>query len=204
MNIILTDTQRQKYQPVIDELFALCPETMQRKIPRANVQQAFVLDTVRQLSSLTFKLLCVGSFEDTACESLIKLHYNVQAIDPAINTDLNTFFQQATMQYDTVFSTSVIEHVEHDEQFLDQICKLTKPGGYGVLTCDFRDDYNGNKNKPWEDVRLYTKHDLLVRLKKILTANNCVLYGNIDYDHPPDFQYGQFIYSFATYVFKKQ
>jgi SAM-dependent methyltransferase len=203
MNIILNDAQREKYQPVIEELFALCPETMQRKIPRANVQQAFVLDTVRRLSTPSSKLLCVGSYEDTACEALIKLGYNVVAIDPAINMSLDTFFQQADSKFDAVFSTSVIEHVKDDEIFLDQICKLTKSNGYGVLTCDFRDDYNGNKNKPGEDVRLYTKNDLLVRLKKILTNNHCSLHGTIDYDYPPDFHYGIYIYSFATYVFRK-
>jgi SAM-dependent methyltransferase len=204
MNIILNDTQREKYKSVIEELFVLCPDTIQRKITRANVQQAFILDIVRKLISFDSKLLCVGSFEDTACEALIKLNYNVVAIDPAINMSLDTFFQQADYKFDIVFSTSVIEHVKDDETFLDQICKLTKSNGYGILTCDFRNDYNGNKNKPVEDVRLYTKNDLLVRLKKVLTNNRCSLHGTIDYDHPPDFQYGIYAYSFATYMFKKQ
>jgi hypothetical protein len=204
MNIILNDTQREKYKTVIEELFTLCPETIKRKIPRANIQQAFVLDTVRALSNKNDKLLCVGSYEDTASEALIKLGFNVVAIDPNVNMSLEIFFNQTNEKYNVVFSTSVIEHVEHDEVFLDQICKLIQSGGYGVLTCDFRDDYNGNKNKPGEDYRLYTKNDLLIRLKKILTNNSCVLYGDIDYDHPPDFQYGIYTYSFASYVFKKQ
>lgn len=204
MNFILTDQKREHYKPVIEELFKLCPETMSRKIARANVQQAFVLDTVRALSTKDSELLSVGSFDDTASESLIKLGYNVKEIDPAINMDLDTFFKQSNGKlFDTILSTSVIEHVENDGLFVDQICKLLKPGGFAVLTCDFRDDYKVGHGKPGVDYRLYTKNDLLVRFAAILTSNNCAMYGETNYDHPPDFQYESFVYSFATYVFRK-
>lgn len=203
MNIILNDAKREFYKNAINELFDLCPEMMSRKLPRANVQQAFILDTVRKLTLKTGSLLCVGSYEDTASQSLIKTGYNVIEIDPNVNMSLDTFFRTTDQKFDTVFSTSVIEHVEDDNLFVDQICKLLKIGGYGVLTCDFRDDYKPGDGKPGEDYRLYTKNDLLVRLKQILNQNNCILFGEVDYDHEPDFQYGIYTYSFASYVFKK-
>lgn len=204
MNIILTDEKRKEYEGVVKELFALCPQTMSRKIARANVQQAFVLDMVRKLSTKNSKILAVGSYEDTASESLVKLGYQIKEIDPNINMDLNKFFNSTQEKYDVILSTSVIEHVENDEQFIDQICKLLVAGGYAVITCDFRNDYMPGQPKPTEDYRLYTKNDLLVRFKTILDSNNCVLEGTPDYDHPPDFQYQVYTYSFATYVFKKQ
>lgn len=203
MNIILDNKQRDKYKSVIDELFYLCPEMMSRKINGANVQQAFMFDTVRNLSNKNSKLLCIGSFEDTACESLMKLGYNITAIDPVINTNLNDFFNKSKEKYDLIFSTSVIEHVEDDELFIEQICKLLKNGGYGVLTCDFNDNYKNGDGKPGEDFRLYTKKDLLKRLNSVLNNNDCKIIGDVDYDSLPDFQYGIYKYSFATYNFIK-
>jgi SAM-dependent methyltransferase len=204
MNTILNDAQRELHKESIDELSALCPATIARKIPRANVQQAFVLSQVKKLGTTQSEMLCVGSFEDTACESLEKLGFNIIAIDPCLNDSLESFFQKNTKKFDVIFSTSVIEHVENDELFIDQICKLLKPEGYGVLTCDFNNDYTIGSGKPIEDFRLYTKNDLLVRLNDILKRNDCELYGDADYDHAPDFQYGPYTYTFATYVFKKK
>lgn len=205
MNFILNDIKRFYYKDTIDELFLLCPETMSRKLPRANVQQAFILDTVRKLSlkDNNNNMLCVGAYEDTASQSLIKNGYNVTEIDPNINMSLDSFFKKTSEKFNTIFSTSVIEHVDDDNLFIDQICKLLKVGGYGVLTCDFRDDYKPGDGKPGEDYRLYTKNDLLVRFKSILEQNGCILFGEVDYDHEPDFQYGIYTYSFASYVFKK-
>lgn len=206
MNTILTNKWREFYKPVIEELFQYCPEMMGRKIAEANVQQAFTLAKTRELVSGEGKILCVGSFEDTACESLKKLGYNVTGIDPAVNISLDAFFKDTgakTANYNVIFSTSVIEHVPDDETFIDQICKLLAPGGYGILTCDFRNDWKEGDPKPHEDFRLYTKQDLLVRFDKILVDNNCFLEGVPDYDHEPDFWYGNYNYSFATFTFKK-
>lgn len=206
MNIILNDSQREVYAPDIARLFELCPETMKRKIFRANVQQAYVLSTVEKLSAPESEMLCVGSYEDTACEALIKLRRKVTAIDPAINMNLDTFFKSAgEKRYDIIFSTSVIEHVPDDELFIRQICQLLCPNGCAVITCDFNDDYGKpGVSKPIEDYKLYTKNDLLVRFDKILKENSCEIWGDIDYDHAPDFHYNGSVYSFATYVFIKR
>lgn len=205
MNTILTDEKREFYKPVIDEMWQLCPIMMERKLERANCQQAYTFDTTRKfVSGKEAKILSVGAYEDTASESLLKLGYNVICIDPALNTDLDGYFKSSEKEiFDVILSTSVIEHVPDDETFLEQICKLLKPGGHGVLTCDFKDGWKGGDPKPDEDHRLYTKHDLLGRLHKVLIDNNCSLVGEPNYDYPPDFQYGVYTYSFATYTFMK-
>lgn len=203
MNILLNDREREIYKDSIMELFLYAPETMKRKIPRANVQQGFMLHTIKQLSAKESAILCVGSYEDTACEALMKLGYDITCIDPALNMDLNRFFNSTDKKYDIVFSTSVIEHVENDEIFIDQFCKLLNLNGYGIITCDFNDSYKDGDLKPSEDFRLYTKNDLLVRLNKIIQKNNCDIIGDIDYNSQPDFLYSGCIYSFGTLVFRK-
>ena len=205
MNILLNDKERELYVDSIQELHHLCPDTISRKIERANVQQGFMLDMVKKLCTKESRLLCVGSFEDTACESLNKLGYQITEIDPSINTDLNGFFSTQPGLFDIVFSTSVIEHVPDDELFIKQICQLLNPNGCAVITCDFNNDYGKpNISKPIEDHRLYTKNDLLVRFDKILKENSCEIWGDIDYDQTPDFHYNGSVYSFATYVFIKR
>lgn len=203
MNILLNDPERETYKDAIAELSRLCPETILRKIPKANVQQAFVFDMVKKLCFKNDDILCVGSYEDTACESLKAIGYRVTDIDPAINCSLDEYFISTFRKFDVIFSTSVMEHVGDDEIFIDQICKLLKLGGHAVITCDFNNDYIRGGAKPSEDMRLYTKHDLLGRLNNILIKNGCSLIGDINYDAKPDFQYSGHTYSFATYVFRK-
>lgn len=203
MNIILDNKQREKYASVIEELKSLCPETISRKIPEANVQQAFVFDMVGHLVTKNASILSVGCFEDTAYEALLKKGYVVLGIDPAVNVSLEQFCDINTKNFDAIFSTSVIEHVENDELFIGQICGLLKVGGYGILTCDFNNNYKPGDGKPVEDHRLYTKLDLLLRLSNILTVNGCEMFGEVNYDAAPDFYYYGFNYSFATFVFKK-
>lgn len=204
MNMLLNDAEREAYKDSIQELHRLCPETISRKIPRANVQQGFMLDAVKKLSTKESEIICVGSHDDTACESLVKLGYNVTAIDPLLNVSLEAFLASTDRKFDLVFSTSVIEHVNDDELFVRNICQLLKPEGYAILTCDFNNDYGKPKVRvPSGDYRLYTKEDLLVRFAKILHENKCEIYGDVNYDSMPDFHYAACVYSFATYVFTK-
>ena len=203
MNTILTDKYREYYKPVIEELVQQCPEMMSRKLELANVQQGFTFSKTREHATLDSKILCVGCYEDTAYETLKATGYDVTGIDPFVNMSLDIFFNQNTDKFDVIFSTSVIEHVENDELFIDQICKLLKPNGYGILTCDFRNDWKTGDPKPEEDFRLFTEFDLLVRFKRILDENNCSLVGTPDYNYPPDFTYGVYQYSFGSYMFQK-
>ncbi len=204
MNILLNDKQRERYKPEIETLCALCPEMMSRKLSRANVQQAFVLNMVLSFINGYSDVLCVGHFEDTAYEALrVYNHDRIAGIDPQVNVSLDMFFNHTDSKFDIIFSTSVIEHVEDDELFIEQICQLLKPNGIAILTCDFRNDYSGDGYKPAEDFRLYTEHDLTVRLNEVLKRNGCSMYGVVDYSGEPDFFYGVYNYSFATFTFKK-
>jgi FkbM family methyltransferase len=206
-NRILDDAARSQYQSVINQLFALVPEMMARKIPEANIQQAFILDTVQKFASQFSqpKILCVGSHEDSAAGSLKKLGYQLEGIDPSINCDLNTYFHKPSTikgSYDIIFSTSVIEHVQNDELFVTQIAELLAPGGTAILTCDYNDQYQPGDLIPAVDFRLYTQKDFNQRLLPLL--KNCVLPDVPQWDCPnPDFIYEGCRYTFATFVFQK-
>lgn len=203
LNKLLTNKDRKLLQPSIDIMFQQCPETMAKKISEANVQQAFILDTVIDLHKEFDRTLCVGAFEDTADETLNSLGYPTTGIDPAYNMDLKEYHSTMPGHFNIIFSTSVIEHVEDDEAFLSYMCDLLIPGGYGILTCDFRDSYKSDDVVPATVVRQYTKHDLEERLVTVLDRYECKLVGDPDWSGEPDFLYQGHWYSFATYVFRK-
>jgi SAM-dependent methyltransferase len=205
-NRILDNAARKQYKPAIDTLFELVPDKLKMKIYEANIQQAFVMDTVRKFANKDSKILCVGSFEDTAAGALKKLGFVMDEIDPAINYDLDAFCQLPTTEkgsYDIVFSTSVLEHVPNDEHFVNQIADLLAPAGVAVLTCDFKDDYMQGDPLPVTDLRFYTEKDLKERILPSLV--NCQLidvprWQNAKHDF---FYAGYFQYAFASLVFRK-
>ncbi len=209
LNRILDNTARAQYEPAIKELFRLVPEMLARKIPEANIQQAFVLETVYQLAAhrpVPPKMLCVGSYEDSAAGSLVQLGYPLDEIDPVLNYYLDEFCSRPTTvkeSYDIVFSTSVIEHVPDDGQFLVDMASLLAPGGTAVLTCDYQDQYRPGDHKPIPDFRLYTQRDFRERLLPLLP--DCELVDTPRWDCPePDFVYENCRYTFATLVFHKR
>jgi SAM-dependent methyltransferase len=207
LNRVLDDQARALYAPVVEELFRLAPGMMARKIPAANVQQAFVFDTVRKLLAhhRSPKVLCVGAFEDTASAGVKGCGYAVEEIDPALNWDLDAFWRRPETRkgtYDVVFSTSVIEHVEDDELFVAQIADLLAPGGHAVLTCDFNDAYRPGDRVPQEDFRFYTARDLGERL--LARMPGCRLADRPVWGHGrPDFAYAGIPYMFASFVVRK-
>ena len=207
LNNILDDKARKIYARTIEQMFDFLPDLMRRKIPEANVQQAFVLDSVYKIVSKIEnpKILCVGSFEDSAAESLKSLGFRIKEIDPMINYDLDVFMTKPTTaenSFDVVFSTSVIEHVEDDEKFVRQIASLLKKGGTAVLTCDYVNAYKIGDAKPTVDFRLYTQKDLRERLPAQMA--NCAPVDEPQWDCPkPDFWYEGVNYTFASFVLRK-
>jgi len=209
LNRILDNKARVLYKPSIDKLAELVPKTVSKKIAEANVQQAFVFDTVyRYLSQYQNpQLLCVGSYEDTASMSLIKMGFKVEEIDPVINYSLQEYFTKPDTvknSYDIIFSTSVIEHDPNDESFIKCIADLLAPGGVAVITCDYKDGWKPDESKPEGNARFYTQYDLRDRLLPLMS--NCNLVDDPQWDCPnPDFIYlGVYLYTFATFVVKKQ
>jgi SAM-dependent methyltransferase len=206
-NRILDNTARKTYKPIIDALYDLLPGMMSRKMPEANIQQAFVLDTVHKFASRyeSAKILCIGSYDDTAAAALKIYGFPIDEVDPVLNYDLNTFMHKPSTikcSYDVVFSTSVIEHVKDDELFIKQIDELLAPGGTAILTCDYKDQYKPGDSLPQEDFRLYTKKDFFGRLLPLIKYSSLV--DTPHWDCPnPDFVYANCRYTFATLVFKK-
>jgi SAM-dependent methyltransferase len=208
MNKLLTDKDRNYLKPSIELMWVSCPEMMKRKIGRANIQQGFVLSEIVRLVKLKkdAKILSVGCFEDTAFETIKKLGYDAIGIDPAIDFDLHSFLNGKTdlkYGFDIVFSTSVLEHVKDDEEFIQDMCTLLNKGGYGILTVDFNNDYKVGDKLPHTDLRFYTKYDLEVRLNNVLKKNNCTLVDKPEWEGKPEFTHDGCIYSFATFVFRK-
>ncbi len=207
-NGILDNKARKLYEPVVQKLFELVPKTMAKKIPEANVQQAFVFDTVyRYLTKYKNpKILSVGSFEDTACMALVKMGVAVEEIDPVYNYTLQEFFTKPNTikgSYDIVFSTSVIEHVPDDKSFMECISELLAPNGIFVMTCDYKDGWKEGDAKPYVCERLYTKADLEHRLLSYM--KKCKLIDEPNWECPnPDFVLGIYNYSFASFVVKKE
>jgi SAM-dependent methyltransferase len=210
-NTLLDDEARLHYAPAIKTLWRVVPRVMRRKIPRANVQQGFMLAAVEQLADgdRTKKMLCVGSFEDTACYALQSLGYRIDAIDPSLNVDLTGFRRQHPERlgtYDIVFSTSVIEHVPDDETFVADMVAMLAPGGYAVLTCDYNDTWTPDQPKPPSDVRIYTRSDIQ---RLIAAMGDVELLDEPDWqDHDPDFtiaEYGiDMHYGFATLTVRRR
>ncbi len=209
LNRILNDDARALYEPAVQKLFECVPLTMSKKIARANIQQAFVFDTVYRLLKNFQKpnVLCIGSYEDTASMALQKMGFEVEDIDPMVNFSLQEFYTRpSTMKnsYHIIFSTSVIEHDGDDESFMKCIDGLLAPGGYAVITCDYKDGWKHGDSKPSVDARLYTKADLEKRL--LSYAPNCELIDAPNWDCPnPDFLYQEkYRYSFASLVVQKE
>jgi SAM-dependent methyltransferase len=209
LNRILDDKAREIYKSAERKLLELVPKTMSKKIARANVQQAFVFDTVyRHLDNYSHpKILCVGSYEDTASMSLQRLGYEIEDIDPMINYFLQEFYTKPSTiknSYNIIFSTSVIEHDPDDESFIKCISGLLAPDGIAVITCDYKDGWKPGDAKPDVDARFYTKNDLEKRLLSCIP--DCELVDTPNWECPnPDFNYlGKYQYAFATFVFRKK
>lgn len=209
LNRILDDAARKLYEPAVEKLFECVPLTMAKKLSRANVQQAFVFDTVYRLLKDFEKprLLCVGSYEDTASMTLQKMGFAVDEVDPMINFSVQEFYTRpSTVQqsYSIIFSTSVIEHDPDDASFMKCINDLLAPDGYAVITCDYKDGWKLGDSKPGVDARLYTKDDLKKRL--LSYAPDCALVDAPDWNCPdPDFLYlEKYRYTFATFVVQKK
>ncbi len=201
-NVILDDIYREKYAKTIEYFYEKFPTLMQRKIPRANIQQAWMFNRVLEFAKTDSSILCVGSHEDTAYYALRSKMPNMVGIDPLFDYDLASYRRHTSQKFDIVFSTSVIEHVLDDELFISDMCEMLNDTGIGIITCDFNDDYP-RVPKPLVDVRLYTSHDLTVRIPAILEQHNCAVLGDFEYHNNVDFHYEGCNYGFATLIFGK-
>ena len=202
-NCVLNDPSRELYQSAVEHMTRVLPNLMSRKHPRANVQQAFIFDSVLRFARRFDepRILSVGSFEDSAVAALRHAGLEVEEIDPIINFDLSDFCSRPSTElgvYDIVFSTSVIEHVPDDEAFLRLIDSLLSDQGVFFMTTDFLDGWVPGDPKPGVCERLYTTSDLTDRLPTYFSGLSLIgesaWAGSI-----ADFKAGDFTYSFATF-----
>jgi hypothetical protein len=207
-NIILDNEAREIYKPIIEQMWQLVPSILQKKIPEANVQQAFVLDSAIKLARKfpSPKILAVGSYEDSAVAVLKKLGYDVTETDPVLNYDLHTYMTKPSakgQKFDIVVSTSVIEHVPNDVEFCQDIAQVLNPNGIAIITCDYNDQYKPGDTIPAVDCRWYTQKDIKERLMSSIP--NCSLYDGPIWDCPhPDFVLvNKYTYTFASLVFQR-
>lgn len=204
----LDDEARRNYYPALQHLAATVPATWARKHPRANIQQAFVLDAaVRALAGGAGKtLLGVGSFEDTACGALKAMGIAVEEVDPLLNFDLRTYLDRPTVRgrtWDVVVATSVIEHVADDEGFMRDLGRAVAPGGWLILTCDYAPRWRPGMGVPSTNHRFYTRDDLATRLPG--AAGGLTLASEPGWgDGPGDFEWEGFRYAFATLVLRRE
>jgi len=212
-NVVLTDTHRHTFKDSITRMQSYCPEMFARKIPDSMVQFAFCYQAVLELDrsdirNLTdrdsISILSAGSHEDIATECLKMDGFSVVGVDPVLNCDLHTFASRKQRQFNYVVSASVLEHTTDDEEFVADCCDLLLPGGYGIFTMDYKNDWSPGQRVPNTSNRFYTEFDLTQRLPKILATYGCNIYGKQDYTARDRFNWEGIDYSFATFVFKKR
>jgi SAM-dependent methyltransferase len=126
------------------------------------------------------KLLEVGCGEGRGVEVLLKhvdSYLGIDKIQEVINSLSekypNATFQQAVIppfselpsnNFDTVVSFQVIEHIENDRLFLEEIYRVLKPGGKAIIsTPNIRHTLSRN---PWH-IREYTGPELTRLCKSI-------------------------------------
>lgn len=196
-----------KYEKEFELMKEHAPEMMKRKIHSSLHQSAQMLHHLLENMTNSTIALSVGAYDDMPTEVMLSMEYHVAKIDPVINMDLHTYrTADQHNEFDVIFSTSVIEHVNDDEQFIADICALLKPKGLCFITCDFKPGYNNGDPLPATCVRLYTKSDLMV-LKNILEEHGCKLTEEPSWnitDEELDFEWDGIKYCFMGMSFKKQ
>jgi len=195
-----------QYQKEFDLMKQHAPEMVERKIFSSLHQSAQILHQVLNNIKKDDLVLCVGSFEDVPAEVLTKMGYTVMGVDPVFSLDLHTLRTlNPTFKYPIIFSTSVIEHVQNDEQFIADVCHMLEPGGLYIMTCDFKPDYVTGDLLPATCIRLYTK-DRLDYLTKLAESFGCKLTEVPAWDVTPDemdFEWDGVRYCFMGMSFRK-
>ena len=157
-NRVLTPEDRNALAASIDELRELSPEIMQRKIPEAVFQNAFIYEQVKNAVPSGSSIILIGGYEDPIGPALSARGYSVEITDPNVDgrDALAVWLDARTTEtrYDAIVCCSVIEHVPNDGLFVRLLYQLLKPGGSAFLTTDFSEGWT--EELPAPDLRLYT------------------------------------------------
>jgi hypothetical protein len=206
-NTVLDDAARREFAWFVDQVGYWSGEAFTRKIPEANVQQAWMYAAIHDLVHSKAvpekpRILSVGCYDDTCWIALKQQGWNILGIDPVYNSNLEDYWQNnPTESFDIVFSTSVIEHVPDDEEFIFQCNNLIKLGGVGLLTCDYKESATKGDCIPGANERFYS-YDAMIALAKAIAPSKL-----LDVDdwqgHPADFHHAGHSYAFATMGWSK-
>jgi SAM-dependent methyltransferase len=207
-NKILDDRSRQAYTTSLQDLYTYAPDIIAKKFPRANIQQAYALDTALRFlkGKGNAKILAAGSFEDTTISVLKAKGYRIDEVDPNVNGQtLQEYYAKGSAplaSYDVILSVSVLEHVADDEQFVRIIGEFLKPEGVAILTVDHAEGYNPSMPIPDSDYRMYTTNDIINRLMPLVP--DCKLVDTPTWQQgAEDFELGEYRYGFSGIVFRK-
>jgi SAM-dependent methyltransferase len=206
MNRLIRASDNDIYQKEFAHMEGYANEMMKRKIFSSLHQSAQILHYIMKYATKNSLILSAGSYDDMPTEALQNMGYNVTGVDPVVNVDLNAYRgMHPGIRFDVIFSTSVIEHVQDDEQFIEDICNMLKPGGKAFITCDFKPGYVVGDRLPATCIRFYTEKRL-EQLAEVVKANNCELVGipqwNIT-DEDLDFQWEGIDYCFVGMSFRR-
>lgn len=203
INRILKQTEKNLYTEEFELMNFVSEYMIKRKIEPSLIQHAHILQFLMKNANNNEKILCVGSFEDIVSDTLTKIGWNIINIDPHDNMDLATYkLNNQDEEFNFIFSTSVIEHVDDDETFIDDIKSLLSKNGVAILTCDFKPDWSIGDPVPETSNRFYTKDRLEFFIGK---------YSLLPIDRPNwniniedlDFTWDNINYTFACLAFRK-
>ena len=205
-NTLLLDRDRVALMHWEDVLRKADPAVFATKIPRANVQQAWMLAAIEALGFFEprAKILCIGCHADTA---FLAIRNNLQTgigIDPVEGTGtLSQFYRNNDNlfgTFDVVFATSVIEHEIDDDRFIIEAWKFVAPGGVLLLTCDFKPVSRIGDRIEGANLRFYDPAMLDMLL------DNLTDFEFLDKPHwygEPDFDHAGHRYAFAAIGIRK-
>lgn len=198
MNIILDNSWRKKLSEEI-EIVRKMPSA-HKKYPEADVQQAWTLHEI--LKRPSGNIFCVGSKEDTTCEYLSSIGRFIDWCDSDNGLSVEQVIEQHPEKIgrsNIVFSTSVIEHVKDEIEFIDACVKLLAPGGLLLFTCDFKRDWKVGDSTLGENCFRFYSQERLYQITSYLKKQGFLFDSNPLWAFgEEDFELGGIKYAFAT------
>lgn len=127
---------------------------------------------------------------------------NAFIVDPKEGVDLATWLSKYPRLVDAVFCLSVLEHVEHLDQFLYHLTCLVAPGGLLVLTFDcIGHDSGDHAHFHWDRKRIFGPA-LRYGMLRLLRELQMEPFGEYSSLYPADTLYGS--YAVASLVLRKR
>jgi hypothetical protein len=202
-NNCINSDEIELYKNEINFFNKISPDLTAKKNYQVLSQYAIFLRLIQktQKDFSKLKILCVGAYEDLVATSLKRIGIYVEEVDPKLNFGLEDFIKkpsQKNMQYDLIYSISVLGHVYDDLNML-KICeqKLRK-GGLQFHTVDFSEF---NMATPLTHYKVYNSSSINSLIKNI---EHSTRFGNTNYTNAKhDLFYNDIQYNFASITLER-